>query len=110
MRDFGGSSVFDDLFGMGGSGSRRGNRGEDLRVTLKLTLEEITNGVEKSIKVKRLVKCGDCSGSGVAAGSSKKTCGQCRGAGQVRRISKTFLGTVQQIATCDGWRGTGEIM
>ncbi len=111
MRDFGGGSVFDDLFGMGGgAGSRRGNRGEDLRVTLKLTLEEISSGVEKSIKVKRLVKCDDCSGSGVAAGSSKKTCGQCRGAGQVRRISKTFLGTVQQIATCEVCRGAGEII
>ena len=111
MRDFGGGSIFDDLFGMSGrTGSRRGNRGEDLRVTLSLTLEEIVNGVEKSIKVKRLVKCGDCAGSGVAVGSSKKTCGQCRGAGQVRRISKTFLGTIQQVTTCDVCRGTGEII
>jgi len=112
MRDFGGGSVFDELFGMGtGAGrGRRQNRGEDLRVTIQLTLEEIASGVEKSIKVKRLVKCDGCNGSGVAAGSSKKTCSQCHGNGQVRRITKTFLGTVQQVSTCGTCRGTGEVI
>ncbi len=112
MRDFGGGSVFDELFGMGTGAARgrRQNRGEDLRVTIQLTLEEIASGVEKSIKVKRLVKCEPCNGSGVAAGSSKKTCSQCHGNGQVRRITKTFLGTVQQMSTCGTCRGTGEVI
>lgn len=115
MRDFGGGmggeSVFDDLFGMGGRASRRGrNRGEDLRVRIKLTLEEIATGVEKSIKVKRLKGCDTCGSSGVAAGSSRKTCPQCKGAGQVRTISRTFLGTVQQVTTCNVCRGAGEVI
>ena len=112
MRDFGGGgSVFDDFFGMGSSGGRRRrNRGEDLRIRIKLTLEEIAVGVEKSVKVKRLLNCDTCGGSGVAAGSSKKTCPQCKGAGQVRTISRTFLGTVQQVTTCNMCRGAGEII
>ncbi len=113
MRDFGGGggSVFDDLFGMGGgrSGQRR-NRGEDLRIRIKLTLEEIAEGVEKTVKVKRLVTCDPCGGSGLAAGSSRKTCHQCKGAGQIRRVTRTFLGTVQQVTTCDICRGQGEII
>jgi molecular chaperone DnaJ len=115
MRDFGGGpegeSIFDDLFGMGGRTSRRGrNRGEDLRVRIKLTLEEIAAGVEKSIKVQRLKGCDTCGSSGVAAGSSRKTCPQCKGAGQVRTVTRTFLGTVQQVATCNVCRGAGEVI
>ncbi len=111
MRDFGGGSIFDDFFGMGtGGGRRQRNRGEDLRIRIQLTLEEIATGVDKSVKVKRLINCDTCGGSGVAAGSSKKTCPQCKGAGQVRTISRTFLGTVQQVTTCSACRGAGEII
>ncbi len=111
MRDFGGGSIFDELFGMGGGGrERQRHRGEDLRITIQLTLEEIAKGIEKSVKVKRLVKCENCSGSGVAAGTSKITCKQCGGNGQVRRITKTFLGTIQQVSTCGACRGTGEVI
>ncbi|MEW6412965.1 MAG: molecular chaperone DnaJ [Candidatus Zixiibacteriota bacterium] len=111
MRDFGGGSIFDDFFGMGSTGQRRRrNKGEDLRIRIPLSLEEIAKGIEKSVKVKRLVVCETCDGSGMAAGSSKKTCPQCKGAGQVRTISRTFLGTVQQVTTCNMCRGTGEII
>jgi molecular chaperone DnaJ len=112
MRDFGGGSVFDEFFDAGprsGRG-RRTFRGEDLRVRLALSLEEIAAGSERQLKVNRLTKCEVCEGSGVAAGSSKKTCPQCKGAGQVRTISRTFLGTIQQVATCNACRGTGEII
>ena len=111
MRDFGGGgSIFDDFFGMGGGGRRRSNRGEDLRVRIRLTLEEIATGVEKKVKVNRLVSCQTCDGTGVAAGSSKATCHQCRGSGQVRTLTRTFLGTVQQVSTCNVCRGTGEVI
>lgn len=112
MRDFGGSgSIFDEFFGTSsGSGRRRSNRGEDLRVRIALTLEEIATGVEKTVKVNRQVSCQTCDGTGVAAGSSKQTCHQCKGAGQVRTISRTFLGTIQQVTTCNVCRGTGEVI
>ncbi len=115
MRDFGGGggggSIFDDLFGMGGGGGRRrANRGEDLRVRIKLTLEEIATGVKKTLSVNRMVKCDTCDGSGVAAGSSKQTCQQCRGSGQMRTVTRTFLGTVQQVTTCNICRGSGQVI
>lgn len=112
MRDFGGGggggSIFDEFFG--GGGQRRNNRGEDLRLRMPLTLEEIVSGVQKKVKVNRRVSCEACDGSGVAAGSSRKTCHQCKGAGQVRTISRTFLGTVQQVQACNVCRGTGEVI
>lgn len=114
MRDFGGGSgggsIFDELFGFGGGGRQQRNRGEDLRIKINLSLEEIAAGVEKSVRVKRIVRCDTCSGSGVSAGSSRKTCHQCKGAGQVRTINRTFLGTVQQVTTCNVCRGSGEII
>ncbi|MDD3731229.1 MAG: molecular chaperone DnaJ [candidate division Zixibacteria bacterium] len=112
MRDFGGGSIFDDFFNMGTNtrNRRRVNRGEDLRIRISLTLEEIAAGIERKIKVNRLIKCDACGGSGVAAGSSRKTCPQCKGAGQVRTLTRTFLGTVQQVSTCNVCRGTGEII
>ena len=113
MRDFGGGgSIFDDIFGgmAGGGGRRRSNRGEDLRVRISLTLEEIAEGVTRKIKVNRLVACDTCGGSGVAAGSKKRTCHQCKGAGQVRTITRTFLGTVQQVTTCNVCGGSGEVI
>jgi molecular chaperone DnaJ len=112
MRDFGGGggSIFDEFFGGGGGNRRRANRGEDLRVRIKLTLEEIAEGVEKTIKVNRLINCDTCDGSGLKAGSSRKTCPQCKGSGQVRRVSQTFLGTIQQVSTCNVCRGAGEMI
>ena len=116
MRDFGGGgggggSVFEEFFGGGARGGRRGkSRGEDLRVRIPLTLEEIATGVEKQVKVKRLVRCDTCGGTGVATGSHKKTCTTCKGHGQVRTMTRTFLGTVQQVTTCSTCHGSGEVI
>ncbi len=111
MRDFGGGggSIFDDIFDTGRRG-QRSNQGEDLRVRFAVTLEEVASGIEKTIKINRLLRCDTCAGSGVAAGSSKKQCPQCKGHGQVRTIQRTFLGTIQQVSTCNVCRGTGEII
>ena len=110
MRDFGGGgSPFDDFFDTGRRG-QRSNQGEDLRVRMPLTLEEVASGIERTIKVNRLLRCDVCAGSGVAAGSSRKQCPQCKGIGQVRTVSRTFLGTIQQVSTCNVCRGTGEII
>jgi molecular chaperone DnaJ len=114
MRDFGsfggGGFGFEDIFGGGGRSRRRVNRGEDLKATIKLTIQEIATGVEKKISLKRYETCEECSGSGVAPGASRNRCPDCQGAGQVRTVSKTFLGTIQQVRTCSRCRGTGEII
>ncbi|HEX7401561.1 MAG TPA: DnaJ domain-containing protein, partial [candidate division Zixibacteria bacterium] len=80
MRDFGGfGSVFDNFFGSTSETSRGYQKGQDLQLKLKLTLEEIATGVEKKIKLKRLEKCSECDGSGAEKGTSKKTCPKCQG-------------------------------
>jgi len=114
MRDFGGFGGgfgFEDFFGGGvHQRQRQYNRGEDLKARLSLTLAEIAAGVEKKLKVKRYEECNECGGSGVAPGASKNSCPDCGGVGQVRTVSKTFLGTIQQVRTCPRCRGTGEVI
>ena len=78
---FGGGGFGGGFGGFGGSsrGGRRVNKGANLRVKVKLTLDEIVHGAEKKIKVKKFVECKPCSGSGAAHGSSHSTCSTCRG-------------------------------
>ena len=76
---FGGA--FNDAFGFGTRGRtrRRVNRGTNLRVKVKLTLEEISTGVEKKIKVNKYVPCDQCNGTGAEKGASMNTCPTCHG-------------------------------
>ena len=100
-------SQFGDIFGGGGGGfsgfsggGRRAQvKGSNLRIRVKLTLEEIANGVEKKIKVKR---------KKVAKGTSYKTCTTCNGSGQVTRIQNTILGRMQTSAPCNTCGGSGQ--
>ena len=114
---FGGGSIFDDLFGGGGGRSqggqrrRRDERGADLKIKMPLTLEEIATGVEKTIRVKKFVPCGDCSGSGAKGGSSGyNTCPQCNGQGQVKQVSRSMFGQFVNIQPCNNCSGTGQII
>lgn len=100
-------------FGGGGSrgrGGRRVSRGSDLRVKVKLNLNEIVNGVEKKIKVKKYVACQHCSGTGAKNGSSYSTCGTCGGAGQVTRVQNTLLGQMQTTSACPTCMGEGKMI
>jgi molecular chaperone DnaJ len=113
-------SQFGDIFGghfggFGGgggqrSGGRRVNRGTNLRIKVKLTLEEITNGVEKKIKVNKFVSCGTCKGSGAHGGSAFTNCSTCRGTGQVTKVVNTILGQMQTASTCPHCGGEGQII
>lgn len=102
----GGGSIFDDIFGGGGAGrAERRKRGSDLRYDLPITLEEAANGVEKELKIERLVGCESCGSSGARGGKSDvRSCATCNGIGQVV-ISRGFF-QVQQ--TCPDCNGTGE--
>jgi molecular chaperone DnaJ len=99
-------------FGFGGqsSGGRKVQRGTNLRIKVKLTLEEISSGVEKKIKVNKLVSCRSCNGSGAENGSSYSTCGTCRGTGRITRVTNTILGQMQTSATCHTCNGEGRII
>ncbi|HVA98361.1 MAG TPA: molecular chaperone DnaJ [Bacteroidia bacterium] len=109
-------SQFGDIFGghfsgFGGGGGRREkrvNRGSNLRVKVKVTLEEVANGVEKKIKVTKYVPCEPCHGSGAQNGSSFSKCSTCHGSGQVTRIANTILGQMQTTSTCPACGGEGQ--
>ncbi len=106
---FGGAHPFESFFGGGGGGRRRHvNRGSNLRVKVKLTLEEIATGVEKKLKVNKFIACTPCTGTGAEKGSSFSTCSSCKGTGQVRRVTNTILGQMQTTATCPTCNGEGQ--
>ena len=118
-------SQFGDIFGGGGSGGsgspfdsffggqsrssgRRVTKGSNLRIKVKLTLEEIANGTEKKIKVNKQITCKTCDGSGAKDKSSVSTCNTCGGSGAVRRVTNTILGQMQTTATCPTCHGSGQ--
>jgi len=105
-------SQFGDIFGggfgggfggFGGNGGQRQARvkGSNMRIRVKLTLEEIAKGIEKKVKVRRKVQ---------AAGVTYKTCTTCNGSGQQMRVTNTILGRMQTATTCGTCSGAGEIM
>ncbi len=98
----GGGSPFDSFFGGGSSrGGRRQRKGSNLRIKLKLSLDEIANGVDKKIKVNRLMQ---------AEGVTFKTCTSCQGSGQVRKVVNTMLGQMVSASTCPSCDGSGQII
>lgn len=98
----GGGSPFDSFFGGGGSrGGRRQRKGSNLRIKLKLSLDEVANGVEKKIKVNRLVR---------AEGVTFKTCPTCQGSGQIRKVVNTMLGQMVSATTCSSCDGSGQVV
>ncbi len=106
----GGGSPFDSFFGGGqsrGGGGRRVAKGTNLRIKVKLTLEEIANGAEKKIKVNKQISCKTCDGSGAKDKSSVSSCKTCGGSGSVRRVTNTILGQMQTTATCPTCHGSG---
>ncbi len=112
--------IFGDFFGGGfsgfGGGFGRGRssqsvpQGSNLRIRVKLTLEEVATGVEKKVKVNKNVHCESCNGSGARAGSKPTTCMTCHGSGRVMRVTNTFLGQMQTASTCPHCNGEGTII
>ncbi|MEM6722924.1 MAG: molecular chaperone DnaJ [Bacteroidota bacterium] len=108
---FGGNSPFGDMFGSGGRRrAPRGQQGSNLRIRVKLTMEDIAEGVTKKIKVKKHVTCNTCNGSGAKDSNSVKTCNTCGGSGFVRKVSNTFLGQMQTTVTCPTCNGAGQVV
>lgn len=104
---------FEGFGGFGGRGhAQRGhrvNRGSNMRIKVKLTLEEIAHGVQKKIKVNKYVSCKTCSGSGAQSGGFS-TCTTCHSSGQIRRVQNTILGQMQTTSTCPSCGGEGKII
>lgn len=105
----GGGSPFESFFGgQSRSSGRRVAKGTNLRIKVKLTLEEIANGTEKKIKVNKQITCKTCDGTGAKDRSSVSTCSTCGGSGAVRRVTNTILGQMQTTATCPTCHGSGQ--
>ena len=108
--DFGLGSFFSGGFGGGSrSGGSVRERGGNIRVKVKLNLQEIEKGVKKKIKVNKYVTCEHCHGSGSADGSTD-TCPTCKGRGQVVRTVSSLFGQMQTASTCPTCNGTGKVI
>ncbi|MBO5582964.1 MAG: molecular chaperone DnaJ [Prevotella sp.] len=112
-------SMFGDVFGgrggFGGFGGGRSRqpaqfRGADLRLKVKLTLQEIATGTTKKFKVRKDVSCPHCHGSGAEAGSSSETCPNCHGSGVEIRTQQSIFGMMQTQSTCHVCGGEGTII
>ncbi|MGE9516128.1 MAG: molecular chaperone DnaJ [Solitalea-like symbiont of Tyrophagus putrescentiae] len=103
-------------FGSFFSGSSSGHRnpynqsGSNLRIKLGLTLEEIEKGVEKTVKIKKNIKCTTCKGTGAKNSNSIKTCSTCKGTGVIKKIVNTFFGRMENTTTCPNCKGEGSII
>jgi molecular chaperone DnaJ len=106
--------IFEQFFGFGGR-SRQARprtgpvpeRGADMRVRLKLQLEEAVFGATKQVEVVRRETCESCGGDGAAEGSSPVRCDQCDGTGQVRKVQQSVIGSFVNVHTCPKCQGQG---
>lgn len=97
-------------FGGGSAGGRRVNRGSDLRVKVRLSLKDVANGVDKKLKINKLVSCDLCNGSGAKDSHSFTSCATCNGSGYVTQVVNTFFGRTQTSGVCPTCSGEGKII
>lgn len=109
MRDFGGLGGFESLFG-GGRPEPEVRRGQDIRVTVKVTLQEVASGAKRSVKLKTLLRCETCEGSGGAKGTRPKPCSTCGGSGEVRRATRSMFGQFVAVSPCPTCGGEGVVI
>lgn len=109
---FGGFGGFGGGFGgaRGGQRQQKVYRGRDIRVRVKLTLEEIAKGVEKEISIEKSVPCTECGGKGAKNSSDIKTCSACNGTGQVQRVTNSIFGQTVTYSTCQQCGGEGKVI
>ena len=97
-------------FSGGGGSQQRVHQGSDLRIRVKLTLQEIHDGCTKKFKIRRKVTCSECSGSGAERGTQAETCPTCNGSGVQFKVVNSFLGQMRTQTTCSQCGGEGKII
>ena len=114
-------SMFGDIFGGhgfspfgGGGGGRQARpqkqRGSDLRLRVKLSLQEVESGVVKKFKVRKDVPCSHCNGSGAENGSTEETCPTCHGSGVITHTTQSIFGMMQTQGICPTCNGEGKVI
>ena len=110
------NDIFESFFGgMGGFSSQSVDptapqRGHDLRLDIELEFEEAAFGIEKEIKIDHLEMCKDCYGTGAEPGTKPTICPECNGKGRVAHVTRTILGSIQQVTVCPKCGGTGQVI
>lgn len=107
MRDFGGMGGFDAIFGGGQRSRRSRRRGQDVRMTVEVTLAEVVTGAKRTVKLRTLQACDVCGGSGARQGTGTDVCRTCGGVGEVRQATQSFLGQFVSVTTCPTCNGEG---
>ena len=107
--------IFGGTFGGFGGGRSRGgrqrvNRGSDLRISVRLTLKEISEGVTKKLKLNKVIACEKCGGTGAKDKSAFTTCSQCGGSGYVITVQNSFFGRMQTQSVCPTCQGEGRVI
>jgi len=110
MRDFGGMSGLESLFGGGERSRRRRRRGPDVQVTLKVSLDEVVTGTTRTVKLRTLDRCPKCEGAGGKGGRQPIPCRTCGGAGEVRRATQSFFGQFVSVSACPTCGGEGTVI
>lgn len=113
--NFGGGDlgdIFGEMFGFGAASARHGrasaSRGRDIQVDVEIDFKSAAFGVEREISLRKQEKCDVCKGEGAEPGSAVETCHTCKGKGQITQVQRTFLGSMQTVATCPDCRGRGK--
>jgi molecular chaperone DnaJ len=112
MRDFGGFSGLEDLFGTRGARGQRSThrRGQTVRIRLTLTLAEVAKGASKTVRVALLDQCARCGGNGAEPGTSPTTCRACQGSGEERMVQRSVFGQFVSVQPCRTCQGEGRII
>jgi molecular chaperone DnaJ len=110
MRDFGGLGGFDAFFGGGQRAQRDRHRGQDIKVSLRLTLSEVATGTTKTVKLRTMDVCGVCGGSGAKPGTKVTTCRTCGGSGEMRRSAQSLFGQFVSVSPCSTCSGEGTVV
>jgi len=110
MRDFGGMSGLESLFGGGQPSRRSRRRGPDVQVTLKVTLDEVATGTTRKVKLRTLEACPKCEGAGGKGGKKPVPCRSCGGSGEVRRATQSIFGQFVSVSACPTCGGEGTVV
>ena len=109
MRDFGGLGGLESIFG-GARAQAESRRGQDIRVTVRLTLTEVATGVKRNVRLKTLDRCEHCAGSGARPGTKPSPCTTCGGSGEVRRAARSMFGQFVSVSPCPTCAGEGMVV